>query len=261
MKVRFHDFGRDPMYKIWNKVDGNMILFIHSAGGSIVFQDVIYPMKRGTLCFLGNDKLHYTMPDKPWEYDRSKIVLPERTVYDILATVNQQTPFRKLFSENSAVLAVIPETMHSQVEQIYAAADAAWKAQAPERVVCCFFQLMVYLKEYAVDHLPTPSDPMSKAIAYINNNYAQPISLDSLCEQMHMSKYYFCRKFKSTMGMTVMDYVLNTRITTACKLLADQDLGIGEIAAQCGFSSASYFCQIFRKTMGVTASQYQKQQK
>ena len=111
-----------------------------------------------------------------------------------------------------------------------------------------------------MEHLPTPSDPMSKAIEYINNNYAQPISLDSLCQQMHMSKYYFCRKFKSTMSVTVMDYVLNTRIAAACKLLADQDLGIGEIASRCGFSSASYFCQIFKKTMGVTASGYQKQQ-
>ena len=37
---------------------------------------------------------------------------------DILATVDQQSPFRKLFSGNAAVLAMIPDELHSQVEQM-----------------------------------------------------------------------------------------------------------------------------------------------
>ena len=57
--------GRDPYYRIWHKPEKNIFIFVQSGSGSIVTKDKSYPMKGGTLCFIGEDKYHYTFPDRP----------------------------------------------------------------------------------------------------------------------------------------------------------------------------------------------------
>ena len=93
---------------------------------------------------------------------------------------------------------------------------------------------------------------------YINNHIHEDIRIDSICEAIHVSKYYFCKKFKQSTGITVMNYILKTRIISATNLLESTDLPIGEISEKCGFSSPSFFSQAFRKEHGVTPRQYQQ---
>ena len=82
--------------------------------------------------------------------------------------------------------------------------------------------------------------------------------MDEICREIHISKYYFCRKFKKTTGFTVMDYVLKTRIVAAKGLLSETELSISEISNRCGFGSISYFCRVFKEHTGLTPLQYRK---
>jgi AraC-like DNA-binding protein len=60
------------------------------------------------------------------------------------------------------------------------------------------------------------------------------------------------------MGMTVMEYVLATRIAEAKTLLLSEDLSISQISDRCGFSSVSFFCQVFKAKEGITAKKFRK---
>ena len=58
--------------------------------------------------------------------------------------------------------------------------------------------------------------------------------------------------------MTVMEYILKTRIVMAQGMLRKERLSVTEISNRCGFSSISYFSRVFRQDTGMTPLQYKK---
>ena len=258
MDVVHHQKGRDPHYKIWHVGDKNTFIYTYSDGGSIVFQDAVYPIKKGALCFICPGKLHYTIPNDPAVYDRSKIFLPDEKKRTMLSLLPDNSPFFRLFSQNAVIYALIPEEEQAEVEAIFSDGMVAKDNGSPEELLLCIFRLLLCLKKHAVRSIPTPKGALSRAIDYVNKNYADPITLDDICHHIHTSKYYFCRKFKDAMGMTVMEYLLKTRLAAARVLLAEGHMSISRVAEDCGFSGTSYFCQAFKRAMGVTANDYRR---
>ncbi len=256
MRIIHHESGQDVLYKIWHRLSENMIIYIYCDGGSIVLQDKIYPMKKGTLCFLSSNKYHYTMPDNPQGYDRSKIFASNDNVRGILSLTNSDSHFHKLFAENSVIYALIPPEEQSQVEMIFNEADK--NRDNEPRLLCNYFNLMLYVQKYANEHISAPDSFITKAIVYINENLSNPITLENICNKVHLSKYYFCHSFKDIMGITVMEYVLKTRLAAAKALLTSERYSIGEISDMCGFSSVAYFCQAFKKAFAITPNMYRK---
>ena len=63
-------------------------------------------------------------------------------------------------------------------------------------------------------------------------------------------------QFKQSTGITVMNYILKTRIISATNLLESTDLPIGEISEKCGFSSTAYFCRVFKTVTQKAAMEY-----
>ena len=99
---------------------------------------------------------------------------------------------------------------------------------------------------------------MAAAMEYIHNHIESDLTLDGICRAAHVSKYHFCRKFKQITGITVMDYILKTRLLSAKQLLAKTKRSVSEISEDCGFSSISYFCRIFREKEGRSPLEYRK---
>ena len=121
-----------------------------------------------------------------------------------------------------------------------------------------FLCLMTYLKKFTIQNITSPSDIITSSIEYINQNYYLPLKIEDICNEIHISKYHFCRKFKEIVGITVMKYILNTRIAAAKRILVNENIPITEICEKCGFSSFSYFCQIFKKYNHMSPSAYRK---
>lgn len=92
--------------------------------------------------------------------------------------------------------------------------------------------------------------------AYIDENYANAITLDTLSNLIGYSKYELCHKFKSATGRTVVDYINHVRLCRAKSLLENTDNSITEIALCCGFSSVQYFHKVFKKYQGSSPRVY-----
>ena len=99
---------------------------------------------------------------------------------------------------------------------------------------------------------------VEKIKRYIEANYIQNITLDSLAELSHLNKYYMAHAFTLHYGCSPIRYLCQTRIEASKELLANTDYSITEVAQYAGFSSQSYFAQCFSKSCGVTASAYRK---
>lgn len=89
---------------------------------------------------------------------------------------------------------------------------------------------------------------------YIHDNLSNQINLENLSKAMGVSKYYLHRLFKELTGTTPVEYITQTRITEAKRLLRDTKKSILDISIQCGFESQSYFSRIFKGVTGLTPS-------
>ncbi|GAA0419481.1 MAG: AraC family transcriptional regulator [Bacillota bacterium] len=96
---------------------------------------------------------------------------------------------------------------------------------------------------------------------YINQNYREPITLDTLAEIGHINKYYLAHTFKKDMGISPIEYLNQVRIREAKILLDTTDYHIGNIAEFTGFSSQSFFTQAFKRATNQTPSAYRRQRK
>lgn len=97
-------------------------------------------------------------------------------------------------------------------------------------------------------------------LSYIRQNLSRRITLRDLATAAHISERECERCFLRQIGVLPFDYLLDTRLDRARRLLADTSRPVTEIALQCGFSTASYFTLCFRRKFGITPRAYRQRQ-
>ena len=107
-----------------------------------------------------------------------------------------------------------------------------------------------------------PSDEDSKMMhrvrAFIDDHYAEGLSLTSIADHFHLSEYYLARQFRKYTSFTINNYIVSCRIGEAQRRLIHEENRIDEIASLCGYSNLSYFYTSFRKNVGCTPAQFKK---
>ncbi len=96
---------------------------------------------------------------------------------------------------------------------------------------------------------------------YIENNYKELLTLQTLADMCHGSPYHLQRTFKRIKGVTPTQYVQNIRIQKAKQYLLKSDIQIEAIAMKVGMSNTSYFITLFKKMTGCTPSEYRRLQR
>lgn len=94
---------------------------------------------------------------------------------------------------------------------------------------------------------------------YIDANYSENITLDTLAAITHMNKYYMAHAFTKHMGISPINYLLEKRIQEGKSLLESTSHSIAQVSGILGFSSQSYFSQAFKKATGKTPIQYRNE--
>lgn len=102
------------------------------------------------------------------------------------------------------------------------------------------------------------TEKMKRVKNYIDEHFNEKISLDIVAAEFYISKFHMAREFKKTYGNTIVNYIMEKRITKAKELLRFSDMQIEEIGRICGIEDNSYFNKVFRKIEGMTASVYRK---
>ena len=103
------------------------------------------------------------------------------------------------------------------------------------------------------------NDPMQRELlTFLQQNYAEPLRLEDLSKQFHLSEKYLSRYFKQHFHLTVTQYLVHLRLTHACHLLETTDLPVTEVALQSGFSNVSHFIRSFHRTYQMSPLQYRK---
>ena len=101
-------------------------------------------------------------------------------------------------------------------------------------------------------------DKIKPILKYVENHYAEKITISDIAQVADFSESHFMRYFKETMGTSFIEYLKEYRLTMSARLLQSSEASILDIASEVGFDNLSYFNRSFKKRYGVTPSQFRK---
>jgi AraC-like DNA-binding protein len=92
----------------------------------------------------------------------------------------------------------------------------------------------------------------------MDREYAQPLDVEALARDAHMSAGHFSREFKLAYGESPYSYLMTRRIERAMALLRRGDLSVTEVCFEVGCSSLGTFSTRFTELVGVPPSAYRR---
>ena len=99
---------------------------------------------------------------------------------------------------------------------------------------------------------------LNRVISYIQQDYKEDITLNSISSMEYLSPQYFSKFFEKHMGVNFLTYLNSTRLEHAMKDLVNTDYNITDIALHHGFANVKSFTNLFKNTYKETPSNYRK---
>lgn len=123
--------------------------------------------------------------------------------------------------------------------------------------------LLARVKEYQLSEIKYDdggkyADKFRLILKYIEQNYANDITLEELAGIAGYSTYHFSRIFKKYSNTTFINFLNRRRIKAAEVLLLESGSSITDVAMQVGFASLTTFNRVFKSINGCTPSEYKK---
>ena len=131
--------------------------------------------------------------------------------------------------------------------------------QMETKAILCEFLQRMWKNHFIIENDTSGRNTMEKEmISYIQENFANEISLKEFGAQFHLSEKYISRYFKEHFHITLSQYVNHLRLEHARQLLQDTQLPVTEVALRSGYPNVSYFIRSFKKMYGVSPLRYRK---
>lgn len=99
---------------------------------------------------------------------------------------------------------------------------------------------------------------VNNAMNYIDQHYAEKISLEMLAKYTNLSTYYLSKQIKKETGLNLLDNVNNIRIEKSKHLLLNTNISILDIAQKVGFNYQNHFAAVFKKFTGISPNEFRK---
>ncbi|MCG2613680.1 AraC family transcriptional regulator [Terrimonas sp. NA20] len=99
---------------------------------------------------------------------------------------------------------------------------------------------------------------LNKICTYTLSNYKKEITLEEIAGLSNLSVTSFCRYFKMMTRKTYLDFLVEIRVSHACRMLVEDNYPIGIVCFECGFNNLSNFYRHFKKVTGMKPFEYKK---
>lgn len=120
--------------------------------------------------------------------------------------------------------------------------------QEPSRVVI----------RQSTDMMAIEDKDVAQAVRYVHEHYKEPIGVENVAGEVHLSSRHLYKKFMKTIGHSVFEEIKKNRINHICKLLTETDLSIYEITMSLGYTEIEHIARYFQKEMGMSPNEYRK---
>ena len=138
-----------------------------------------------------------------------------------------------------------------------AISEGASALECEARILGTLTQLIKRYADISLTEKPLGEEKkaVQQARRYMEEYFAEGITLQQLAEQVALSPYYFLRVFRAEVGMPPHIYLESVRIRHAQRLI-ETGKPLADVAIDVGFSSQSQLTRHFKKIIGVTPGEY-----
>lgn len=208
---------------------------------------------RGQGMLLFPHRFHHYYPVKePWEV--RWITFNGRNAADLLASLQFRGSQLLCLSNPDSILKKIHEAF-----RLLQSKDPLRSVEGSSLVYQILLDLYTYSSPSEVRSKRQHYEQLSPVLAYIEDHYAEPLTLDGLAGELGLSPQYTCQLFQKTLGLRPFEYINRCRLRKAKELLLQQpQLDVKRVALQVGYEHTSYFIKLFKQQEGVTPSVFRR---
>ena len=158
---------------------------------------------------------------------------------------------------HAAIEAGLPALVIDRITSLNAGeVSAAWDEQtvllAKEHLIRNMCKAVREAKEKQYSAL------VQNTLYYLEHEYKNEISIDSLAAEFSVSTDHLISSFKKEMGITPNAYLGRVRMKKAADLLVNGGMTIGDVSAAVGINDPNYFVKLFKKEFGETPTAFRK---
>jgi LacI family transcriptional regulator len=110
----------------------------------------------------------------------------------------------------------------------------------------------------STDVLAIDDRHIAAALKHIRERACEGLNVGELLRSVPLSRSVLERRFSQLLGKTPKEEILRVRLERVCRLLAESDLPLAEVAQKAGFEHPEYMSRLFRKKIGITPGEFRK---
>lgn len=242
----------EPHLSSREKLESYLFFIVTEGSGNVTLKGTSYSIKAGDCVWLNclEPYSHESSRTDPWA----------------LMWVHFNGPgarsFYELFAEKEGAITYTPDslspyldclqTLYHLQQQKDALSDLLSHRQLTDLIAQIFSDTFHMVSDTAI---PAKFLDISR---YIENHYAEKITLDELSEHFFISKYHLLREYQRFFGITIQNDLTVKRLSHAKSLLRFSNESVENIAILCGFQTSSYFIKVFKRFENLTPLEYRR---
>lgn len=247
------------------------LVYIKESFGKRIVGNSVATFESGDMVFLGSDIPHVWLNDELYYQEKNNLKAKAIVVYfnkDIFGPafyeMKEAQKINALFNRGSRGLSINGKTnkqIAKKLEKLVNKKDF--------EIIIGLLEILSILSEstdltfvnseaYSPVKNQNTNDRLSDVFIFIKEHYKEDISLIEISKIANLTPTSFCRMFKLKAKKSFVEYLNEIRVANACKFIMESDMGMAEIAYECGFKTASNFNRIFKKSTGTTPKEYKK---
>lgn len=221
------------------------LLYVFAGSGLLQTRTAQYPLTENTLLFFSCTAPFSLTADTGFTY--FILYFDGSSAFYFYDTLNAGIPFllKDAFYLNAEIKALLHACKQKDFFSVH-------------RFMTDIFCESISRRNTAQDPVSIPPD-LNSVKCFIEEAYNQNISLSSLELQFGINKYRLCRDFQIFFGVSPIQYLHQTRVRQAKKLLSAAPSKIHEISEQVGYENTNLFIRHFKAISGLTPGSYRRQ--
>lgn len=239
------------------------LLFVRRGAISIRIDDRAYDAGPGALLVIGRLEEHSIQVHSA-EYERDYVIFDPARLERLSGERRLLSPLRNRPEGFSHLFDLSGQ--FERVCQVFRALRGEWEqpgAFSEQLSLSLLTELLVYMQRTpdAQRELRQVPPAVLTVQNYIENHFAEPVSISDLAAQVYLTPCYLTHCFRDATGYSPKQYLVLHRISRAKELLAETDLPVAEAAYRSGFSDVNNFIRTFKRDTGLTPLRYRERQR
>lgn len=244
--------------------DTNLLFMYFKKGtGKIIIEGHRCTIEEGDVVILSPSELYLCSIDENVEHERITIYINEFFAKNFNGDIGDflQMFYKRKKGEGNFIKAQIVRKLN--IDCLFEkSVHYAKSTQSTDRVmaVCKVMEILsIVMETLPISKKDTvhKNSLTEKILKFINEHFAEDISIADISEHFYMNKYNFCHYFKKQVGVSAWNYIIFRRLNY-CNELIKKNVSIDEASYRAGFRNYSNFFRLYKKYMRMTPMEFKK---